>query len=127
MCSATRLVAATCILPRLPGRVLHRAAGLFGEAEDLAGERREPPPSCSQRDPAPVADEQLVAELLAQRRDGDRDRRLGDLELGRGSLNRPVTGDKDERLELGESHLSLVRWGSTTITSGLSDPLGVVV
>ena len=46
---------------RLAGRVLYRAPGLLGEAEDLRGERRQPPSARGQRDPAAVADEQLVA------------------------------------------------------------------
>ena len=47
----------------------------------------------------------LVAELAAQRRDGDGHRGLGDLELGRGGLHRAEAGDEDERLELGERHV----------------------
>ena len=91
--------------PRGAGRVLHRAARLLGEAEDLARQRGEPPAARRQRDPAALAHEQLVPELPAQRRDGDRHRGLGDLELGGGGLHRAVAGDEDERLELGEGHV----------------------
>ncbi len=91
--------------PRGAGRVLHGAARLLGEAEDLARQRGEPPAARRERDPAPLAHEQLVPELPAQRRDGDRDRRLGDLELGRRRLHGAEAGDEDERLELREGHV----------------------
>ena len=90
--------------PRGAGRVLHGPARLLGQAEDLARQRREPPAARRERDPAPLAHEQLVAELPAQRGDRDGDRGLGDLELGRGGLHRAVPGDEDERLELREGH-----------------------
>ena len=51
-------------LPRLAGRLLDAAPGLFGQAEDLAAQRGQPAAPGGQRDPAPIADEQLVAELL---------------------------------------------------------------
>jgi len=114
----TRCVATTCISRGLPRRVVDRAARLLGQAEDLARQRpRGRRPAGGQRDPAAVADEELVAELLAQRRDGDRHRRLGDLELGRRGLDGPVPGDEDEGLELRERHDQ---------DSDLSDRLGPV-
>ena len=87
---------------RLTGRVVDRAAGLLGQAEDLAGQRRQPPTARGQRDSPALADEQLVAQLLAQRRHRDRYRGLGDLELGRGRLDRTEPGDEYERLQLAE-------------------------
>jgi hypothetical protein len=57
--------------PRRARRVLHGAARLLGQAEDLARERGEPPAARGERDPAPLAHEQLVAQLLAQRADRD--------------------------------------------------------
>ena len=52
-------------MARLTWRILDRSPGLFRQAQDLAGERREPAPARSQCNPAPVAHEQLVAKLLA--------------------------------------------------------------
>ena len=87
---------------RLAGRVVDRAARLLGQAEDLGGERRQAPTAGGQRDPPAFADEQLVAEFLAERRHRDRDRGLGDLELGGRRLDRAEPGDEHERLQLGE-------------------------
>ena len=114
MCSATRFVAATCIRRLLARGVVHRAARLLGQAEDLAGERRQPTAAGGQRDPAAVADEQLVAELLAQRGDGHRHRRLGDLELGRGRLDRARAGRRARRTAVARASSRF----------GLSDRLG---
>ena len=83
-------------LPRLSGYLLHRTAGLLGEAEDLAGQGRQPAASGRQGDAAAVSHEQLVPELLAQRRHRNRHRRLGDLELRGGRLHRPVARDEDK-------------------------------
>ena len=81
---------------------MHRAAGLLGQAEDLARQRRQAPAARSERDAAPLADEELVAQLPAQGADRDRHGGLGHLELGGGRLHRAQAGDEDEGLELGE-------------------------
>ena len=112
--------------PRLSRGVLHRAACLLGETEDLAGEGGQPSSAQRQGDPAPIADEQLVAELLAQRRDRNRYGRLGDLELSRRSLHGAEAGDEDKRLKLSESHRVPVRLGKRDDNSDLSDHLGMV-
>ena len=106
MCSAISCVPAICISCGRPGRVRNRAAGLLGEPEDLRGERRQAPAAGGQRDPAPFANEQLVAELLAQRGDRHGDRRLGHAELGGGRLDRSQARDEHERLQLRERHLA---------------------
>jgi hypothetical protein len=92
--------------PRRAGRVVHRPPRLLGQPEDLARERGQAPPARRQRDPAPLAHEELVAELAAQRRDRHRHGRLGDLELRGRGLHRPVAGDQHERLQLGEGQLA---------------------
>ncbi len=89
---------------RLARRVVDGAPGLLGEAEDLARQGGEAPPAGRERDPAARADEELVAELLAQRGDRDGHRRLGDPELGGGGLHRAQARDEDERLQLSERH-----------------------
>ena len=48
---------------RLTGGIVDRPARLFGQTEDLAGQCRQPPAACGERDPPPLADEQLVAEF----------------------------------------------------------------
>jgi hypothetical protein len=97
------------------GRHLQRAAGLrdgpprlLRERQDLAGQRRQAAAPRGQRDPAALAHEQLVAQLLAQRGHGHRHGRLGHLQLGGGGLDRPEPGHEHERLELRERHLSSV-------------------
>ena len=87
---------------RLTGRVVDRPPGLLGQAEDLAGQRRQPPAAGGQRDSPALADEQLIAEFLAKRRHRDRDRGLGHLELSGRRLDRAQPGDEHERLQLGE-------------------------
>jgi hypothetical protein len=92
----------TAISIRRGGRSRTR---LLGKPEDLRRERGEPAPAGGERDPPPLAHEQLVAELLAQRRDRDRDRRFGDAQLGGRRLDGPKAGREHERLKLGEGHL----------------------
>jgi hypothetical protein len=84
---------------------VHRAPGLLREAQDLGRQGRQAPPPRGQRDPAAAAHEQLVAELLAKRRDRHRHGRLGDAELAGGRLDRAKLGDEHEGLQLGEGHL----------------------
>ena len=104
MCSATREVAATTSRrDSAPDSATDRRA-CSARPEDLPRQRREPPAARRQRDPAAVADEQFVAELLAQRGDRDRHRGLGDLELGGRRLDRSVAGDEHEGLQLSEGH-----------------------
>ena len=99
--------------PRLARGVLDRAAGLLGQPEDLGGQRGQAAAPGGERDAAAVADEQLVAELPAQRRHRHRDRRLGHAQFRRRGLDRAQPRHEHERLELGEGHLR----------SGLSDHL----
>ena len=110
---------------RLTGRVVDRAAGLFGQAKDLGRQCRQPPSAGRQRDSPALADEQLIAEFLAERRHRDRDRRLGHLELGRRRLDRTEPGDEHERLELSEGQCFKERFcgGAWRRRLGLSDHL----
>src|SRR3954470_11103308 len=85
-------------------RLVYRAPRQLGEAEDLAGQRGEPAAAGRERDAAAVADEELVAELPAQRPDRDGDGRLGHLELRRRLLPLAVARDEHERLQLSEGH-----------------------
>jgi hypothetical protein len=73
--------------PRLARGIGHGTARLLGQPEDLGGQGGEPPPARSECDPPTLTDEQLVAELPAQRGHRDRDRGLGHLELRRGGLH----------------------------------------
>jgi hypothetical protein len=108
------LVAATCSCRGCPGL----SWTLRRQTEDLAAQRGQPAAPGGQRDPAPIADEQLVAELLPEGGNRHRHRRLGDLELGRRGLDRPEPSDENERLQLGEGHLGLGVTGTgSTITS----------
>src|SRR5262249_18337862 len=96
----------------LAGRVVDRAACLFGEAEDLTRERGEAAAAGGPRDAAALPDEELIPEFLAECADGDRDRGLGDLELGRGRFDRPEPRNQHEGLKLGKSHAAGTLKGS---------------
>ena len=71
---------------------------------DCSGRVRKPATARGERDPPPLADEQIVAELSAERGHRNRDGGLGHLELGRRRLDRTEPGDERERLQLGKSH-----------------------
>ena len=98
--------------PRAAGAVVHGPARLLGERQDLRRQRRQPAAAGGQPDRPSVTDEQLVAELLAQRRDRNRHGGFGHAQLGGGRLDRPQPRDEHERLQLGERHLSREAYAS---------------
>ena len=82
-----------------------RLAALASEILGLAEQARrsvQDSPGATRR--VQVVATSLVAELLAQRADGDRDGGLGDLELRGGGLDRSVAGDEHEGLKLRKGH-----------------------
>jgi hypothetical protein len=90
--------------PRVARAIVHGPTRLLGQRQDLGGQRRQPAAARGQSDRPAVTDEQLVAELFAQRRDRDRHSGFGDAQLGGGRFHRPSSCDEHERLQLRERH-----------------------
>ena len=91
----------------LAGRA-HLEHGAVLEAEQLDGAAGQAQPARRERQARRGPGEELVAELPAELADVQRDGRLGDEELGRGSLDRPEPDDGRERSQLGRGHRALL-------------------
>ena len=79
-------------------------AGLVRQPDDVLGVVGQRPAARGQRDAARGPDEQRIAEVLPERRQGRGHCRFADAEGLRGSVQRAQAGDQGERAELAQCH-----------------------